>query len=239
MKKIALILAGGKGLRMHNSRIPKQFVEIDGKPIVIHTLEVFCNHPRVDAVIVACLEGWIPFLKENILRFGISKVVNVVPGGDTGQDSIYQGLCAAREFACGEDAVVLVHDAVRPLVSPQTINENIGMAERHGNCITCAPVMETLMVRHDNGSIEFPDRSDVTIARAPQTFRLAELLSGHERALADGRHDYPDSCTLMASYGYDMTTLIDCEENLKITTSTDLLLAETILCTRREHRNNE
>lgn len=234
MKRIALILAGGKGSRMHYNSIPKQFVEIDGKPVIIHTMEVFCKHSQVDAIIVACLEEWIPFLKESILRYGISKVVDIVPGGDTGQDSIYNALCAAKEYVSGEEAMVLVHDAVRPLIDPKTINANIAMAERHGNCITCAPVMETPLLRHSDGTLDFPKRSDVIVARAPQTFRLNELFDAHERALADGRHDFLDSCTLMAYYGYDITTLIDFEENIKITTSTDLLMAETMFRIRRE-----
>jgi len=235
MKKIALILAGGKGLRMHTNSVPKQFLEIDDKPVIIHTMDVFSKHPQVDGIIVACLEGWIPFLKENIMRYGINKVVSIVPGGDTGQDSIYHALCAAREYVGGEEAIVLVHDAVRPLIDPKTIKENIVMAERHGNCITCAHVMETPIMRQSDGTMNFPNRWDVIVARAPQTFRLSELLSGHEQALTDGRHDFLDSCTLMAYYGYDMTTLIEFEDNLKITTFEDLLLAETILRMRREN----
>lgn len=235
MKKIALILAGGKGLRLHNDSVPKQFIEIDGKPVIIHTMEVFSKYPQVDAIIVACLEGWIPFLRESIKRFGVGKVVSIVPGGDTGQDSIYHALCAAREFSGGEEAIVLVHDAVRPLIDAKTIKENIVIAERHGNCITCAHVTETPVVKKSDGTMNFPNRHDVIVARAPQSFRLSELLSGHERALAEDRHDFLDSCSLMANYGYDMTTLIEFEDNLKITTFEDLLLAETILRMRREN----
>lgn len=239
MKNIALILAGGKGSRIYNCSVPKQFLEIDGKPIVIHTLEIFSNHPRVDAIIVACLDGWMPFLKENIQRFDINKVVNIVFGGDTGQDSIYHTLCAAREYAGNEDAIVLVHDAVRPLITPQTINDNIDMAEKYGNCVTCGPVLETLVIRQNNGSMNFPNRSDAMLARAPQSFLLSELFSAHERALANGRHDFPDSCTLMGYYGYDITTLMDSEENIKITTPTDLLVAKDIIRIRGEKQTDE
>lgn len=239
MKKIALILAGGKGSRMHNLSLPKQFLEINGKPIVIHTLEVFSNHPRVDAIIVACLEGWIPFLQESILRFGIGKVVGIVPGGNTGQDSIYHTLCAAKEYVGNEDAILLVHDAVRPLITPQTINENIDMAERYGNCVTCCPVLETLIVRNNDGTMSFPNRSDAMMARAPQSFLLSELFSAHERALANGRHDFPDSCTLMGYYGYEITTLMDSGENIKITTPVDLLVAKDILFIRGEAQTDK
>jgi len=239
MKHIALILAGGIGSRMHNLSLPKQFLDIDGKPVVIHTLEIFSNHPRVDAIIVACLEGWIPFLRETIQHFGIGKVVGIVPGGSTGQDSIYHTLCAAKEYVGCEDAIVLVHDAVRPLISPQTINENIDLAERYGSCVTCAPVLETLIVRKTDGTMNFPNRSDAMMARAPQSFLLSELFSAHERALANGRHNFPDSCTLMGYYGYEITTLMDSGENIKITTPVDLLVAKDILLMRGEEQTGE
>ncbi len=238
MKKIALILAGGRGTRMHSSTVPKQFLEIDGRPIVIHTLEVFSNQPRVDAIIVACLEGWIPFLQENILRFGISKVAAIVPGGNTGQDSIYHALCAAKEYVGHEDAIVLVHDAVRPLITSQTINDNIDMARKYGNCVTCGPVLETLVVRQNDGTMNFPNRSDAMVARAPQCFLLGELSCAHERALADGRHDFPDSCTLMGYYGSEIKTLMDSGENIKITTPTDLQVAKYILRARGKKRTD-
>ena len=226
-------------MRMTNNSVPKQFVEICGKPVIIHTLEAFSKHPQVDAIIVACLEGWLPFLQESIMRFGISKVVSIVPGGDTGQHSAYHALCAAKEYAGGEEALVLVHDAVRPLIDAKTITSNITMAETHGNCVTCAHIVETPIVRQSDGTMSLPPRGDVIVARAPQTFRLSELLGAHERALADGRHDFLDACTMMACYGYDVTTLIDDDDNIKITTHTDLLFAEALLRFRREQHDNE
>lgn len=108
---IAVIFAGGSGLRMHTKSRPKQFLELNGKPIIIYTLELFDNHPEIDGIVVACIESWIPFLEKMIRKFEISKVVKIVPGGNSGQDSIYHGLCAAEEFAGGKDANVLIHDA--------------------------------------------------------------------------------------------------------------------------------
>lgn len=119
---IAVIFAGGSGLRMHTKSRPKQFLELNGKPIIIYTLELFDNHPRVDAIVVSCIEPWIPFLEKQLRKFEINKVVAVVPGGATGQDSIYNGLCAAerwvRERPAGSNDTssvnVLIHDGVRP-----------------------------------------------------------------------------------------------------------------------------
>ena len=98
MKNIAVIFAGGSGSRMNTVSRPKQFLELNGKPVIIYTLELFDNHPDIDAICVACIESWIPFLKKMLRKFEINKVVDIVPGGETGQDSIYHGLCAADRW---------------------------------------------------------------------------------------------------------------------------------------------
>ena len=109
---IAVIFAGGSGLRMHTKSRPKQFLDLNGKPIIIYTLELFDNHPQIDSIVISCIESWIPFLKKMLRKFEITKVVKIVPGGETGQDSIYQGLCAAEDIAAGKDVTVLIHDGV-------------------------------------------------------------------------------------------------------------------------------
>ena len=126
---IAAIFAGGSGVRMHTKSRPKQFLELNGKPIIIYTLELFDNHPQVDTIVVACIDSWIPFLKKMIRKFEITKVVEIVPGGETGQDSIYNALQAAERAADGKDATVMIHDGVRPLITEQTITDNINTVE--------------------------------------------------------------------------------------------------------------
>lgn len=221
---IALIFAGGSGKRMHTKARPKQFLELNGKPIIIYTLELFDNHPQVDAIVVACLEPWIPFLEKMIRKFEINKVVDIVPGGDTGQDSIYKGLCAAEKYAAGNEAAVLIHDGVRPLITTDTITDNIATANEHGSCITCIPATETFVVTQQDGSLSIPERKDSLIARAPQTFRLSDILCAHRKALAEQRHDFIDSCTMMSHYGYKLHTIIGPMENIKITTPTDFFV---------------
>ena len=98
MKNIAVIFAGGTGNRMNTKSRPKQFLDLNGKPVIIYTIELFDNHPMIDGIVVACLEPWIPFLEKMLRKFEINKVVKVVPGGETGQDSIYRGLCAAEDY---------------------------------------------------------------------------------------------------------------------------------------------
>lgn len=218
---IAAIFAGGSGLRMHTKSRPKQFLELNGKPIIIYTLELFDNHPEIDAIVVACIEDWIPFLEKQLRKFEINKVVRVVPGGKTGQDSIYHALRAASDHAKGQDTTVLIHDGVRPLITEKTITDNLRKVEECGSCITCAPATETFIVRQGDGALEIPTRADSLIARAPQSFHLKDILAAHERALAEGRHDFIDSCTLMSHYGYRLGTIIGPMENIKITTPTD------------------
>ncbi len=220
---IAVIFAGGSGLRMHTKSRPKQFLDLNGKPIIIYTLELFDNHPEIDAIVVACIENWIPFLEKQLRKFEINKVVKVVPGGQTGQASIYNGLKAAQEIARA-DATVLIHDGVRPLITEQTITDNLRKVEECGSCITCIPATETFIVRQPDGSLEIPSRSDSLIARAPQSFKLSDILSAHERAIAEGLHDFIDSCTMMSHYGYKLGTVIGPMENIKITTPTDFFV---------------
>ena len=125
---IAVIFAGGSGTRMNTKSRPKQFLDLNGKPIIIYTIELFDNHPDIDGIVVVCLESWIPFLQKMLKKFEICKVVRVIPGGVSGHDSIYKGLCAAEEYAKeqnDDNSIVLIHDGVRPLITEDTITDNI------------------------------------------------------------------------------------------------------------------
>lgn len=223
---IAVIFAGGIGARMNTLSRPKQFLELNGKPIIIYTLEIFDNHPEVDAIVVACIESWIPFLQKMIRKFEINKVVRIVPGGESGQCSIYNGLCAAEEVAEGrtKDVIVLVHDGVRPLITEKTVSDNIAKVRECGSCITCVPATETFVVKEDDNSLTIPERSASLIARAPQSFLLHDILAAHRQALSEGRTDFIDSCTLMSHYGYSLGLIEGPVENIKITTPTDYFL---------------
>lgn len=223
MKNVAVIFAGGAGKRMNTVSRPKQFLELQGKPIIVYTLELFDTHPEVDAIVVACIASWIPFLQKQIKKFEITKVVEIVPGGDTGQESIYNGLMAVKKnFA--DDTCVMIHDGVRPLITQQTITDNIRTVHEQGNCITCVPATETFVVCKDNGTLEIPSRKDSLIARAPQSFILADICAAHERAREEKRMDFIDSCTMMSYYGYRMHTILGPMENIKITTPTDFFI---------------
>ena len=218
---IAVIFAGGIGSRMHTKSRPKQFLELNGKPIIIYTLELFDNHPRIDAIVVACIESWIPFLEKMLKKFEINKVVKIVPGGSTGQLSIYNGLVAAKDHAGSGNHYVLIHDGVRPLITEETITDNINKLKECGSCITCVRASETFIVLQDNDTLEIPDRSQSMIARAPQSFILDDILSAHHKALSENRTDFIDSSTMMRHYGYKLGVIEGPTENIKITTPSD------------------
>ena len=228
---IAVIFAGGVGSRMHSKQKPKQFLEMYNKPIIIHTIEYFENHPSIDAIVVVCVEDWIPYFEKLLYKFRIEKVKKVVPGGATGQLSIYNGLKAAETIAGSERAVVLIHDGVRPLINEKVITDNIASVEKHGSAITTAVVKETILVVNDGTStIDYvPSRKNSRVARAPQSFWLDEILAAHEKSLAEGETNCIDSCTMMQKYGHDLFLVDGPGENIKITTPEDFYTMRALL----------
>ena len=219
MKNIAVIFAGGSGVRMNTRSKPKQFLELRGKPIIIYTLELFDNHPLIDGIVVVCLESWIPFLKKMLKKFEINKVVKIVSGGDSGQDSIYRGLCAVEDYCKDkgeENAVVLIHDGVRPLIVDETITRNIEKVHEKGSAITVVPAIETFVIQKEEGQMVIPDRSSCLLARAPQSFYLKDILSIHRKNKENGNITFIDSCSMMSYFGYKMATIEGPMENIKL-----------------------
>lgn len=227
---IAVIFAGGSGQRMHSKDIPKQFLEMHKKPIIIYTLELFERHPEIDAIVIACIEEWINYLNDLIYKYRINKVKKIVPGGKTGQMSIYNGLIAADEISSGEKSVVLIHDGVRPLINSKVISDNITSVKRNGSAITTAVVKETILVVNEDEFIEtVPDRSKSRIAKAPQSFWLDEILEMHHKAQAEGMINYIDSCTMMKHYGHSLYLVDGPYENIKITTQDDFYTMRALI----------
>lgn len=226
---IGVIFAGGIGSRMKSKNIPKQFLRIHGKPIIIHTLDVFEKCSDIDGVVIACVEEYIKHLNDLIAQYSITKVKKIVSGGASGQQSIYNGLIAAKEVG-GENSIVLIHDGVRPLIGEQLLFENIAAVKKFGSCITAGIVKETIAEIYDDGNVRsIPERKNSRMAKAPQSFYLKDILTAHERAAKDGRYDFIDSCTLMNHYGYKLHMIDGPYENIKITTPDDYYLMRTIL----------
>ena len=204
------------------AEIPKQFLRINGKEIIIHTLDLFENHGMVDEIIVVCIESWISHLKKLTKKFGIDKVVSIVPGGKTGQDSIFIGLEEAKKRY--ENAIVLIHDGVRPLVTEETITKCISSVEQFGTAITATPSFETPLISLSGTEVDdMPKRKIVYTAQAPQCFYLNEIYDLHvkERKVNPDYTDVVDSCALYFKNGLRCHLVEGNRGNVKVTSPID------------------
>ena len=224
----AVIFAGGTGSRMKSTTKPKQFLELHGKPIIIHTLEHFENHPLIDAIVVVCIEEWIDYLNKLLVKFQINKVIKVVPGGKTGQMSIYNGLNVIHQSEFRND-IVLIHDGVRPLINAETITNNIECVRKNGSAITVKPVIETVIqVDDEHNIVDVVERSNCQTAVAPQGFFFNDIYEAHLKAQSEEMFDFTDSATLMRYYGFKLNTVMGGSENIKITTPSDFYIFRAI-----------
>lgn len=225
---IALIFAGGTGQRMNSKSKPKQFLELHGKPILIHTLEYFENHEEIDAICIVCLSGWEEELKRQLKLYQINKVKWITLGGETGHDSIYNGLRLLKE-KCSPEDIVLIHDGVRPLISEELISANIAMVKECGNAITVEDAAESVVVMNsdENTIKDMPRRSFVKVAKAPQCFYFKDIWEVHELAQED---DFKaiDSSDLMHRYGRKLYTVKSTPYNIKIATPSDYYVFRAI-----------
>lgn len=215
---------------MNSRSKPKQFLELHGKPIIIHTLEHFEYCSEIDSIAVVCRENWIDYLKDQLKHHYIEKVRWIIPGGETGQQSIYNGLQAIYEN-CEDpkDTIVLIHDGVRPLINEKLISDNIECVKKHGNAITVTKAVETVInTNDDNGIVKIHDRAYAKIAKAPQSFYLADIMSAHQKAIAENKTNMIDSASLMMHYGYKLHTVDGPVENIKITTAADYYIFRAI-----------
>lgn len=223
---VAVIFAGGIGSRMRATALPKQFLEVHGKPVIVHTLESFENHPDIDAIAVAILPQWHDHLARLVRRFDLTKVRWVVDGGSTGQISRQRALEAVAGD-CPGDTVVLVHDGVRPLVDAALITANIDGVREHGSAITCTKITETVVESPGPLIESVIPRDHLYAAQAPQSFRLGEILDLYRRVAAEGELDSIDSCTLMQHYRRPIHRVVGPRTNIKITTAEDFYVCRT------------
>lgn len=226
---LAVIFAGGSGKRMHAKDRPKQFLFVHGKPIIVHTIEIFNSHPEIDGIIVVCIEDWIPYMEELKYTYRLDKIASIVPGGATGQMSIYNGLAEAARIYGRRDNIVLIHDGVRPLIDADLITANLRSVEKFGTSISCGPVSETVVLVGDSEHVEeVVNRSNSRVAKAPQGYWLDDVLSVEERAIREGHNDMIDTCTLMRFYGRPLS-IVNCRaDNVKITTPEDFFMFRAV-----------
>lgn len=230
---IALIFAGGVGKRLNSQEtaLPKQFLQINQKPIIVHTLEIFQRHPAIDKIYIAIHPSYLEYMQQLVEYYHLTKTAGIVKGGNTGQDSIYNAL----KLAISEnpaDSLVLVHDGVRPNITAKVIDDNLLQATKHGNAITCTACQETVLVSQEFPiPSEVPPRRQSFLAQAPQTFHLGELIEAHEKTrLSNPSYtDIVDSFSLFNSLGKKTYLVEGNRGNIKITTIEDLYLLRAMI----------
>lgn len=230
---IALLTAAGNGSRMHQD-IPKQFIHVDNKPVIIYTMEAFQNHPSIDAIIVVTLDSWKEVLFSYAKQFNITKLKWVVSGGENGQESIFNGLAELHKHI-SEDDVVMVHDGNRPLVSSEVISDSLAVYHSCGSAVAVVPCTEVVFESEDGvRSNKAKDRDKLFRTQTPHTYRFGELWSAHEQAAQKKITNTAASCVLMQLLGEETYFSKGSEENLKITTTDDLKIFKALLSTRQD-----
>lgn len=234
-KNIAIITAAGIGSRMGQD-IPKQFITINNKPIIIYTMEIFERHPDIDAIIVACLSGWENILQAYAKQFNITKLTAIVKGGKTGYDSIHNGLIKAKELYGEDENIVIIQDGNRPLTSEEMISDGIAKCKQYGNAIAAIPCTEVLLTSHDGLNAEgIIDRDIVKRTQTPHTFYLKDILSAHEEARKKGIETSAASCSLYAELGKKLYFSAGSEKNIKLTTKEDIDIFKALLNVKKDY----
>jgi 2-C-methyl-D-erythritol 4-phosphate cytidylyltransferase len=231
-KVIALIIAGGSGQRMHQD-IPKQFLTVNEKPVIVYTMEAFQNHPEIDAIAVVCIAGWENVLSAYARQFNITKLKYIIPGGENGQSSIRNGVFELEKHF-DKDDLVLIHDGIRPMVSADIISDCIVKTRQYGNAITVIPCAEAMLMTEDHiiSTGAYP-RDQLKRTQTPQGFKLGDICQLHRDALAAGITNSVASCTLMIEMGKQVYFSHGSEKNIKLTTVEDLDIFKALLLARK------
>ncbi|USE00339.1 2-C-methyl-D-erythritol 4-phosphate cytidylyltransferase [Vibrio sp. SCSIO 43133] len=225
----ALIFAGGVGSRMNYGDVPKQFLEIQGKSIIVLTTEKFSDHNDIDGVLIVCVEEHIERLKSQLQKSNVRKVVDILPGGKTAQESILIGLRKLKEIN-EENNTILIHDGVRPIIDDELISNNISTTKEYGSSVTVVSCKETILYQtsEEKNGYSALDRNRCIIARAPQCFRINEVLPFAEAAY-ESKLEFVDTYSLMEAYGISAKFVEGHHSNIKITTFDDYLMAKNLL----------
>jgi len=233
---IALIIAGGSGNRMGQD-IPKQFMHVDGAPIIIHTMMAFQQHPDIESIAVVCLSGWETVLQSYANQFNVTKLKWIFSGGSTGMESIHNGIYGLKENGCKDDDLVLIHDAVRPLVSQDIISSNIVICKKYGYAITGIQCKEAILESDDGFEAEKSIPRDTLIrTQTPQTFLLKNIINVHEEAKQKGIVNSVSSATLIAEVGNRTMHIVPGEEkNIKVTTVEDLEMIKALMHVKKDN----
>lgn len=226
---IALITAAGLGTRMHQE-IPKQFLHVNNKPIIIYTMEVFQMSPNIDAIIVAVLDKWQDVLWAYAKQYNIDKLKWIVRGGATGQESIYHCLAKLQQENIDDDTNIFIHDGNRPLVTNEIISNNLATCKKYGSAITAVPCVVPIFSSEDRvSSSKHIPREELFVTQTPQTYSLKKLWWAHNEAKKKCIVNTAATSVLMNNLGENIYFAMGSEQNIKITTVDDLEIFQAIL----------
>ena len=220
---------------LDKENLPKQFINVNDRPVIIYTLEAFQKHPEIDAIEVVCLDGWHDVLKAYAKQFGIAKLENIVSGGLNGQDSIRNGLLDIYKRYNSDDDVVLIHDAIRPMLLPEIITDNIKICREYGNAITVVPCTAAMLKTYNSISTEEQvARDNLKITQTPQSFFIKDIVAAHREALEKGITNSVASCTMYIELGRKLYMSKGSEKNLKLTTTEDIEIFKALLQAKKD-----
>ena len=235
MNTVALIVAAGKGQRTRQD-IPKQFINVYDKPILIYTLENFQKHPEIDDIVVVCLDGWQDILRAYSKQYNITKLKKIVNGGNTVQESCRNGVFAMKEF-CTDDDIIIIHDGIRPMVDVEVLSDVIATCKKYGNGVTSMPYNEQIFRKKDDISTnEYIVRETLRRVQTPQAYKFGKLLWAYTEAFEKEIGIYGSSYTntMMVDLGERLYFAIGSERNIKITTTDDIELFKAFLSIKRD-----
>ena len=225
---VVILTAAGFGTRMHQD-IPKQFLHVNNKPIILYTMEAFQNHPLVDAILVVTLEAWMEVLKVYAKEYGITKLKWVVKGGDSGQESIFNGLKKLKN-ELSDDDVITVHDGNRPLVTSEIISNSYATFNKFGNAVATIPCTEVVFESDDGLSSHVStERERLFRTQTPHTYRYDDIYKAYVEAEKRDIKGMAATCMLMKELGHETYFSQGSEINLKITTQDDLMIFKALL----------
>ncbi|MBQ7274500.1 MAG: 2-C-methyl-D-erythritol 4-phosphate cytidylyltransferase [Clostridiales bacterium] len=228
MKNYVIILAGGVGKRMQ-AEMPKQFIEVEGKPIIVYTIERFQNNPNIEKIVVVCIKDWIDYLKELVEKYSLTKVQWITEGGETSHDSIRNGVFFLRDKVEPEDFVV-IHDAVRPILPQKAIDEVLCVAHINGNASSSIACHPPIVYTDDCISgISDIDRDHVMLTASPQAYRYSLVLKCYEMAELENKHDFTFTSSLLIHCGERVFFARGTTSNIKVTQKEDLALFKALL----------
>ena len=233
---VALIIAGGSGSRMGQD-IPKQFINVQDKPIIIYTLEGFQRHPQIDAIEVVCIDGWHDILWAYAKQFGITKLKWVVSGGESGQESIRNGVYNL-EGVCGDDDIVVIHDGIRPMVDETVLSDVIVKCNKYGNAVTSLPYNEQIFKIDDEiSTVEYIPRETLRRVSTPQAYKFGKLDWAYHKAFEEKIGIYGSSYTntMMVELGERLYFACGSDKNIKLTTKDDLELFKAYLKSEKDN----